>query len=545
MSAEVISIRGGVPDHDLDAERAVLASVLLDQTALERVPVLGPEHFYLRAHARLFDACQQVAREGGVLDPNLVISWLRARGKLAEIGGSEAVAKLLLNEPEVGHVEHYARIVREAYQVRQLDTALAQARLRCQGRPGDRRALLAEVRAQIEAMTEGTGVEAAPIPFETTDQIPDEIPPIAYVSERLHLAPGRPACLVGYSGAGKTLLAACLALAVAAPDELVAKNPSAGVAWGGIPIDRRGKVLMLDLEVGSYLTKARINRLAKGRWALPRHWKDRLGFACMPNFSLVHADAEAKLTATLKGITLCIIDSLTALTPGVDENSKYMADHMALLTRVSEATGCAILVLHHEGKPPADGPRAVHLRGRGHSSIQGIWSSQWAVSTREGGRLVLEHGKTQWNGGLRPSWACQILDVATDKGPAEGVRIASMAGGDTEAAEEVVTPTGLQKAKRLLLDHLEGNGPTAYGALKDDKILKKVNNTTFSKALRELVEVEHRVTKTPTKTPKGTTTVYALAATSQPSSQPPQAPGMNPPSTPIPTDWDEPHGDDQ
>jgi replicative DNA helicase len=42
MSAEVISIRGGVPDHDLDAERAVLASVLLDQTALERVPVLGP-----------------------------------------------------------------------------------------------------------------------------------------------------------------------------------------------------------------------------------------------------------------------------------------------------------------------------------------------------------------------------------------------------------------------------------------------------------------------------------------------------------------------
>nr|MCU0658024.1 hypothetical protein [Polyangiaceae bacterium] len=49
---------GRVPPHDLDAELALLAALLLDASTLDRVQeLLLADHFYAPANRRIYEAC--------------------------------------------------------------------------------------------------------------------------------------------------------------------------------------------------------------------------------------------------------------------------------------------------------------------------------------------------------------------------------------------------------------------------------------------------------------------------------------------------------
>lgn len=320
-----------------------------------------------------------------------------------------------------------------------------------------------------------------------------ELPPIEYLAPRLHLAPGRPLGLVGYAGAGKTLLAADLALAIAG-------GPYHRTFWGLEIVGRQGPVAMIDLETGPILMRQRFHRLAIGRGAHIADWGQRLRFCSFPRWNLTSADAEEKLCQTVDGTAAFVIDSLVMACPGVDENSARIADQMGLLARVSEATGSCGIVLHHEGKPPAEGQREAKYRGRGSSAIQGMWGSQWVVSSRDG-TLVIEHGKSQWGQIEQPIFV-KIADVEmpidTDDpgaGVRRGVRIerADDAQGAFGQGEEVAAPGALQRAMRAAIDVLRATGPLPYGDLC--RSIKSADATRKA-AIGRLVE-EGRVVRNP------------------------------------------------
>lgn len=476
------------PDHAADAEAAVVCACFFDLALIE-AHGLRPEDFYLRPERTVLEALvhfrDQGYREVGV---EAVRDRLHRTGRLADAGGAVGLARLLESVPAVADLSPLVRAIQESAQVRRVESTLTTLRLELRsGQSGDRLQLLDRVRRAVEQATQGAATTGLGLPVVDVGDVPETMPPTAFVCERLHLAPGRPACLVGYAGAGKTLLAADLALAVAAREEM-------GVTfWGGLVPDRRGRVLMLDFEVGAEFTQRRLLALTKGRWGSLKDWAGRLAFSSFPRWSLVAPRAEEQLVETLRGYTLCIIDSLAAITPGVDENGKGMADAMALLTRVSERTGCALLILHHEGKPPAEGPRAAHLRARGHSSIQGIWSSQWAVTSQGEGRLLLEHGKTQFEGGARPVIHTQICDVHDGEGQRVGVRLAPL--GPVEAQEPgapAPVPAGaLAKGKAEVLAILGALGPTN---VTDLMARLGVGKHTKYKAL-EVLQAEGKILK--------------------------------------------------
>lgn len=481
--------QGQLPDHALDVEQALICACLVDLTLVDGVG-LAPGQFFGRAERTVWETLVDL-RGRGLVETDLVqvADDLRRRGRLVDVGGTPGLGRMVELAPAVADVAPLAQVVREAATVRELDALLARARLRARA-GGRREELLADVAQLLDQGRElASGARTgAGLPCADVGDIPDELPPTPWVCERLHLAPGRPACLVGYAGAGKTLLAADLALAVSARD-------GAGVTfWGGLVPDRRGRVLLLDFEVGRELTQRRLLRLAAGRWGSLRDWSGRLEYSCFPRWSLMAPKAEEQLVETLRGRVLCIIDSLTAITPGADENGREMADHMALLTRVSEATGCAILVLHHEGKPPQDGPRAAHLRGRGSSAIQGIWSSQWAVTSLGEGRLQLEQGKSQFEGGARAQVHCQICDVHGEDGRQIGVRLAPVgpvdgapqAQGETGAPP--VPPGALARVKRDVQAILTATPGLSSKELHDEiKRRGKAATDTRFRAVDELV----------------------------------------------------------
>ena len=99
----------------------MLSAILVEADALDRVlEILQPEHFYLEAHRRIYDACVALARASKPVDLITVAGWLRDREQLQQVGGAPYLAQISDTVPSVAHVQSYARIVREKWRVRQL-----------------------------------------------------------------------------------------------------------------------------------------------------------------------------------------------------------------------------------------------------------------------------------------------------------------------------------------------------------------------------------------------------------------------------------------
>ena len=84
-----------LPPQNLEAERAVLGSMLLSQEAIDEVAdVLQPRHFYADAHQRIAAVVYHLAETtwGGGIDAVTVAEELERRGELADIGGAAYLA---------------------------------------------------------------------------------------------------------------------------------------------------------------------------------------------------------------------------------------------------------------------------------------------------------------------------------------------------------------------------------------------------------------------------------------------------------------------
>lgn len=120
-AAEVRESAGRVPPADLDAEAAVLSSILLSSAAFDTVQeVLEPKHFYADANRRVYEAVVELATQNRPVDTVSVAGQLRDKGRLDQIGGTPYLAHLVDATPAVAHVEEHARTIREKWRLRSL-----------------------------------------------------------------------------------------------------------------------------------------------------------------------------------------------------------------------------------------------------------------------------------------------------------------------------------------------------------------------------------------------------------------------------------------
>ena len=98
--------------HDLQAERAVLGSLLVAPEGLGEVAaVLAVEDFYRAAHRHVYVAIRELAEQGRAVDLLTVRDQLRARGWLDEVGPAY-LASLVDGVPRTLNRSFYAGIVR-------------------------------------------------------------------------------------------------------------------------------------------------------------------------------------------------------------------------------------------------------------------------------------------------------------------------------------------------------------------------------------------------------------------------------------------------
>jgi replicative DNA helicase len=109
------------PPHNFEAEMALLGALLANNKAFDRVSeFLRPEHFADERHGRIFDACSKLIQRGTIANPVTLKNYFEQDDALAEIGGTQYLARLASAVVTVINAADYARTIHDLYLRRQL-----------------------------------------------------------------------------------------------------------------------------------------------------------------------------------------------------------------------------------------------------------------------------------------------------------------------------------------------------------------------------------------------------------------------------------------
>src|SRR5919202_1505154 len=110
-----------LPPHNLEAEEAVLGSVLKNPTSIVQIAdFLRAEDFYAPRNRHVFKAMLALNADGRPIDYHTLADQLRQLDLYEASGGLIYLSELNLATPTAAHIEHYARIVERTSIMRQL-----------------------------------------------------------------------------------------------------------------------------------------------------------------------------------------------------------------------------------------------------------------------------------------------------------------------------------------------------------------------------------------------------------------------------------------
>lgn len=121
-----------LPPQNLDAEQAVLGSMLLENDAVAHAAELLEElMFYKDSHQNIFSALLSLYKDNTPVDLVTITDELKRRSHLDKIGGASYLAMLTSIVPTAANVEHYCRIVKQKAILRHLISASTQIASEC------------------------------------------------------------------------------------------------------------------------------------------------------------------------------------------------------------------------------------------------------------------------------------------------------------------------------------------------------------------------------------------------------------------------------
>jgi len=114
-----------IPPQNLEAESAVLGSMLLEESAISSaMELLKEDDFYKDANRKIFSVICHLYSKNKAVDLLIVAEELKKQNDLDDIGGPAYLASLTTSVPTAANVEYYAKIVKEKSILRKLiDTA--------------------------------------------------------------------------------------------------------------------------------------------------------------------------------------------------------------------------------------------------------------------------------------------------------------------------------------------------------------------------------------------------------------------------------------
>ena len=112
---------GKVPPNDIEAEQAIIGSMLTDKDAvISAIEVLKPNDFYREDNKTIYEAILNLYSRSEPVDIITVRAELESMGKLDNVGGLEYLAELPEKVPTTANASKYIKIVEEKSALRNL-----------------------------------------------------------------------------------------------------------------------------------------------------------------------------------------------------------------------------------------------------------------------------------------------------------------------------------------------------------------------------------------------------------------------------------------
>ena len=112
---------GKVPPNDIEAEQAIIGSMLTDKDAvISAIEVLKPNDFYREDNKTIYEAILNLYSRSEPVDIITVRAELESMGKLDNVGGLEYLAELPEKVPTTANASKYIKIVEEKSTLRNL-----------------------------------------------------------------------------------------------------------------------------------------------------------------------------------------------------------------------------------------------------------------------------------------------------------------------------------------------------------------------------------------------------------------------------------------
>jgi DNA-binding Lrp family transcriptional regulator len=317
---------------DINAERAVLGSCLLEPDAILAIGWLKPGAFYLQKHEHIFKSVLACVDQGIPPDMTTVYARLRQSGQLEQVGGIGYLGELAAGVPTAVYVEYYARIIEEAAVRRRIIQASGQIAALAYDEASSLESLIGQSDTLLEQAGRSSASDRyAPLPLESL--LSRSFPEARFV-------------IPGLVGEGLNVLGA----PPKTKKSWLALSFSVAVACGGqalcaFPVEQ-GKVLHLCLEDRERRLKDRAELLLQ-QGILPKEqffyqtdWPklDEGGIARLERWMREHPDTR-----------LIVVDTFKKIKPKSGRGSMYDEDYDGLepLQIFANRHAVAVLAVHH------------------------------------------------------------------------------------------------------------------------------------------------------------------------------------------------------
>ncbi len=159
------NVTGRVPPHTLEAEKAVIGAILLDNAALSiAIEHISEEAFYKKAHRDIFQAMEHLFQKGEAIDVITLSEELKRLGTYQSAGGASYLATILDEVHTSANIEHYARLVLEKYILRRLISVSGEVATECYSAERETEDILDDAEKRIFEISE-KGVRKGFIPI--------------------------------------------------------------------------------------------------------------------------------------------------------------------------------------------------------------------------------------------------------------------------------------------------------------------------------------------------------------------------------------------
>lgn len=110
-----------IPPQNLEAEMAVLGSMLINENAISiGIELLDRDSFYKESHQQIFESIKNLFNANKAIDIITLADELKKNKILDEVGGVSFLAALANAVPTAANINHYVSIVREKHILRNL-----------------------------------------------------------------------------------------------------------------------------------------------------------------------------------------------------------------------------------------------------------------------------------------------------------------------------------------------------------------------------------------------------------------------------------------